>query len=1064
MGRSGGDVGRNRLAWADLVESLPALVWTTKADGAPDYFSPQFVEFTGLSAEALQGGGWLDASHPDDREASRLAWADSLREEQPYEAELRFRRVDGSYRWFSCRAVPVRNASGAVESWAGIALDTEELKPADEKSAENQSLLETAMRLCQISVWECLLRGRRIEDAVLSELVWAHGWHAAPQHDFGSSPAHIGAGPEDMVRLVEAIQACVDGKTPEFIVEMTSRQADGSLRWRLTRGVARRRADGTPTGFVGTAMDITARKQAEEALRETTERLELAVELSRLSHWEYVLTDGLVRHARVLPDKSIWRTGKELSAPDLSANLAEVGVHPEDREKLISAIQACVDGVTADFRSEFRSIDRDGSCTWRMARGAATRGPDGTVTGFVGTAIDITERKRIEEEIRRIKERQELALRGSNVGLWDLDIRDAAIDTSRLALFDIFEPVGQTPTPHDSASTAVIHPDDELRVRRAMQDLLAGRSRDFEIEFRVLRSDGTVRWTLSRGILLSDAEGKPTSLTGSSVDITDLKRAEDELQQAKKAAESANRAKDEFLANVSHEIRTPMNAILGMTELALESPTTEYQRQILKTTKSAANNLLGIINDLLDFSKIEAGKLELDHTEFSLRPLFGDTLRALSARAHRKGLELVCHILPDVPDALIGDAGRLRQVLLNIVGNAIKFTERGEVVVQVSAAPEAAPTGDDVRILITVRDTGIGISPEKQERIFRAFEQEDTSTTRRYGGTGLGLSIAAQLVALMGGSLTVRSEPNKGSTFAFTVRFGLHPNPADRTPHDPPLLLRDLRVLVVDDNPTNRQILEESLRGWQMRATSVGDGLAAMGALWDAAAAGKPYALVLLDSRMPDTDGLSLAARIRERSSLAALRIILLTSGDRPGDAARSHELRIDAHLLKPVQPDDLLEAIYRVMTRSTKDPPAIAVESPQPRPDGPVPSPSELRILVAEDDEFSGYFMEQLLARHGHRVQIIASGKQALALAEGNEFDLLLLDVHLPELDGLDVVRAIRERERSTGRHLPVIALTARSRKEDRERCLAAGMDEFLNKPVRPADLLSTIKRLTAR
>ncbi len=435
-------------------------------------------------------------------------------------------------------------------------------------------------------------------------------------------------------------------------------------------------------------------------------------------------------------------------------------------------------------------------------------------------------------------------------------------------------------------------------------------------------------------------------------------------------------------------------------------------------------------------------------------------------RAHKKGLELIYQVQSDVPDTLVGDWDRLRQVLLNLVGNAIKFTEAGEVELRAELSGEAVsgPATDQVGLRFAVRDTGIGIPKGKQIQIFRAFEQEDASTTRKYGGTGLGLTIASRLVELMGGTITVKSEPGRGSTFAFTARFGRNPHAPKPVSSPPPVLLRELPVLVVDDNATNRYILQERLRGWQMEPATAGDGVAAMSALWDAAARGRPYALVLLDARMPDTDGLALAAEIRKRAGLSGTRIVLLSSGHRPGDWDRVRELRIDAHLLKPIQQDELLDTIYQVMSRSRDDEPSPARPAGgRELPTAPTPGTIPLHILLAEDDELSARFMERLLARAGHHVRLTTNGREALSLAEVGVFDLLLLDIHMPELDGFGVVGAIRERERAAGGHLPVIALTARSRQEDRERCLAAGMDDFLTKPVAAAGLLSAIDRLVA-
>jgi PAS domain S-box-containing protein len=701
-----------------------------------------------------------------------------------------------------------------------------------------------------------------------------------------------------------------------------------------------------------------------------------------------------------------------------------------------------------------------------------------------GVGIDITERKRVEEALRQANARLGLAVRASNVGIWENDMAGGQYRGGRIHCTNILEQLGYPApdSPLDYATiVASIHPDDLPRVEEAIRAYFAGATPDYQVEFRARHRDGSYRWMLSRGVAVRDAAGKPIRFAGTRIDITDLKRIEDELRQAKEAAEAASRAKSEFLANVSHEIRTPMNGILGMTELALDTALTPEQRNYLTTISSSANALLGVINDLLDFAKIEAGKLELNFADFSLRGVLNETLRALALRAHRKGLELVCRLEPAVPDALVGDAGRLRQVLLNLVGNAIKFTDEGEVVVSVSLTDDQVTRwqGDQVKeeagshpvtlspchlvtLSFEVRDTGIGIPADKQATIFQAFEQGDNSTTRRFGGTGLGLSIASRLVALMGGAISVESQPGRGSTFRFTARFGLQPH-APACPAPPLIDLRGLRVLIVDDNATNRLILEEWLRTWQTEPTAVGDGLTALNTLWRAVAQGRPYGLVLLDGRMPGVDGLALAAEIARSPQLAPCRIVLLTSEDQPASLVRPRELGISAVARKPIQQEELLETVYRVLARS--QPEGLAEEAaPGSRPEAPpagTEGPRPLRVLVAEDNEFNQQVVQHLLERLGHTAQIARDGRETLQALERGRFDLLLLDVHMPELDGFRVIEALRQKEQGSGRHLPVIALTARSMKGDRERCLAAGMDDYLAKPIRRQDLAEAIERV---
>ena len=690
-------------------------------------------------------------------------------------------------------------------------------------------------------------------------------------------------------------------------------------------------------------------------------------------------------------------------------------------------------------RIETNAIHRDGhEFPIKLIVSPARWGDDYRFIAFV---LDMTEHRQAAEDFRRSEERSREILDHLEDAYSEVDLRGnyVFVNDAYCRLFNRTR--GQV---EGHSYKEFFDRDRSAALRKAYEQVYkTGKPvRNFEHEFKAGRFNELSIW------LTRDEKDNPIGFATSIRDCTQRKLHEQELAEAKQAAETANKAKSAFLANMSHEIRTPMNGILGMTELALSTDLTLEQSEFLGMVKSSAEGLLVILNDILDFSKMEADKMILDPVPFNLPEMVGNAMKSIALTAHKKGLELAFDVGPDVPQELIGDGPRLRQVLLNLIGNAIKFSQTGEIVLEVNVQELE---GLQITLLFSVRDTGIGIAPETQPKLFEPFAQADSSTTRLYGGTGLGLAISKRIVQLMGGTIWMESALGAGSTFYFTARLGV----ATQSRSEPVLAdLRGLPVLIIDDNATSRRILFELARCWGMVPEVADSGAIGLTKLETAAESGCPYGLILLDEQMPGMGGLEMIERIRTRPALEGATILMLSSSDQTSSAARCRQLGVGTYLVKPVKPAELLAMIRR----------AVCGWQPKRRlSPSPIVSPGQQRalsVLVVEDNTINQKVTVAMLEKMGHRAVVASDGSEAIAKWNEYQIDLIFMDVQMPTMDGFEATRRIRREELARGGHVPIVAMTAHAMSGDRERCLEAGMDDYVSKPVNRAALEEALRR----
>ena len=969
---------------------------------------------------------WLERAHPDDRAAMKEAWR---RLSGTKRAEYDYRLADDSDG-----VVWIRDLVGLDQSdrdqprVCGVSRDVTELRHLESAVRDSEAVYLSLVESLPLCVLRKDIRGRfQYANELACDVMGISLQDVIGKTDFDLFPAELAKKymaddrrVMDSGKLHHDLERHQDSEGKQKHVEVWKAPVHG--------------AGGEVAGIQVMFWDVTDQKNAEHQIEYEKFLLQILLDTVPDSVYFKDADSRFIRLSRSCAEKlGVGDPRRAIGKSD-----ADFFSRQHAKEALADERRIMETGETILAKIEKETYE-DREDTWCSTTKLPLKDLNGKIVGTFGISRDVTEQLRAEQELAR--ERDLLKTIINNVPdliyVKDRAGRFITANDALLALLGLAsaeEMAGKTDYDFSPPEMACNYVTDDQNVMRSGEPLL-------DREESHCGEDGQL-WLLTTKVPLRNTEGEVIGVVGIGHDITERKKFEKEILHAKEIADKANRAKSDFLANMSHEIRTPMNAIIGMTDLVLDTRLDATQRNFLSMVQESGEALLAVINDILDFSKIEAGKLDIEAQVFDLRESLGDTMKTLGLKAHAKGLELAFRVDPAAPRYVVGDAGRLRQIIVNLVGNAIKFTEQGEVVVEVE---HELTTSDEVVLNVVVRDTGIGIPESRCNAIFDEFEQADTSMTRRFGGTGLGLAISSRLVGLMGGDIAVESEVGEGSKFTFSIHLQPAPDGVEQQASNGIVYVGGTRVLVVDDNATNRTILHEMLGNWGMVPILAESANEAYEKLTAAAERGEPCKLIVSDVHMPEMSGYDFIEQVRGEASVAATPIIVLTSGGTDEENAMRERLGVAERLMKPVKQSELFDSVVRTLGVTAPEDQA-AFES-----DAELEDPlGHLRILLAEDNSINQKLAVGVLTRFGHEVTVANNGAEAVDAVQLQPFDVVLMDVQMPEMDGLAATKAIREWESGGGGHLPIIAMTAHAMKGDRERCLEAGMDEYIAKPIR--------------